>query len=109
MPNIDAKTNGWDFAIAVVEGLVTIGASCLIFLCGKYVVGFCMQCTGEGCKYAVEGWETSAKVVGVVCVFYFVCRTKSPKELIKECIKSAVNGVMRLKGKSEVFNCDGEK
>ena len=33
----------------------------------------------------------------------------SDEELIKECIKSAVNGVMRLKGKSEVFNCDGEK
>ena len=109
MPNIDAKTNGWDFAIAVVEGLVTTGGYCFLFLLGKLVVTVCMSCNGEGCKYMVDGWKTSAISACIVCVFYFVCRTKSPKELIKECIKSAVNGIMRLKGKSEVFNCDGEK
>ena len=105
MPNIDAKTNVWDFLIA----LVLAGSSCYCMTILKGVwhdtINVCMTCQGENCRLAAQNGLWLSGFLAAINIFLIICFAKRAKDVLSGIAAVAA----KIKGKSEVFNCDGDK
>ena len=105
MSNSAVKTNGWDFAIALVLAAVSCVITVVIKGIWHDIINVCLTCQGNNCELvAKNGLWICVLLTGIDALLIFSLAKRA---------KYIVNGIVavsrRLKGKSEVFNCDGEK